>query len=309
MSESDELVEDVEQPESNEPGGCAKGFAYFLAFVALWNCVKIPFYIVLDPATAVHNSTTLPFGMENSVPLYYAFGYHGSKQAFNPQLFLAPHTAMGSSFFVMSAAYLLGSARFEPMLAVFSPVAIIFSVHTIPCRAGLSNRLLGWEDTSAEAKYARGGKFSPEAPPINEFLLANSILCGIVGIFFNPQFRSNPESFRAAYPTRKILWTCWAITLACMCLSPFADVLFISVKFLSGTVTDSAEGPYPSPESGKGFYYKCGCPFFGALIAVAWIAVLVSAVGKMLAKESSSLGKEGSGQSCACCLENTYSGR
>ena len=112
---------DADQLRGTSSGRCAKGFAYFLAFVALWNCVKIPFYIVLDPATAVRNSTTLPFGMENSVPLYYAFGYHGSKQAFNPQLFLAPHTAMGSSFFVMSAAYLLGSARFEPMLAVQCP--------------------------------------------------------------------------------------------------------------------------------------------------------------------------------------------
>ena len=45
-----------------------RAFAYFLAFITFWNCVKVPFYVVLFPATAVENSTTLPFGMENSVP-------------------------------------------------------------------------------------------------------------------------------------------------------------------------------------------------------------------------------------------------
>ena len=305
--------EDPDAPEKSNP--CVNGFAYFLGFVAVWNCTKIPFYIVLDPATAVHNSTTLPFGMENSVPLYYAFGYHGSKQAFNPQLFLAPHTAMGASFFVMSAAYLLRAARFEQMMAVFSPIAIIFSVHTIPCRKGLSNRLLGWDDTSPEAKLARGGAFSETGPPLNEFLLGTSILLGLVAMYFNPHFRKdiNRDTFRSSYPFHKtVLWWCWAITLAVMCLSPFADVLFIFIGLATGNYGDdavSAEGPYPSPESGKHFYYKCGCPFFGALVGLSAVVTVGAVVGNMLSRESRNTGREGSGDMCVCCLENTYSGR
>jgi hypothetical protein len=266
--------------------GCASGFGYFIAAVAFWNCVKIPFFLVTDPATSVHNSTSLPFGTENSQPLYYLMNYHGSKQAFDPVLFLAPHTMMGSSFFAMSAAYLLGRARFEPMLSVFFPTAIIFCIHTIPCTEGLSNRLTGWP-ADAPSRFERGGAFSPDALPVNELCLALGIGCSLAGIFVNPH-TSWYHNWGPSEPQPRVLWWCWAVTLADMCLSPFADVVFISKAVLEGNIGEGAnatEGWSPSPYSGKGFYAGCGCPFAGMLVALAAIGGVSYIVGNMLVQE------------------------
>ena len=266
--------------EATKTGRCGTGFAYCLAFISLYNLVKIPFFLVLDPATAVHNSSSMPFGMQNAIPLYYVFDYHGSKQAFDPVLFLAPHTMMGVCFFVLSAAYLLGHVRFEPMLKVFFPMTIIFCIHTIPCRKGLSNRLSGWP-ADAPSRYERGGAFSPGALPINEACLVVGFLCSCVGIYFNPEF----VLWGPRKESRRALWWCWAIILADMFLSPFADVFFVTSALIQGKVGNFSEGPLPSPHSGKGFYAGCGCPVFGILVALTVIGAVAWIVGRLLKTE------------------------
>ena len=63
--------------------------------------------------------------------------------------------------------------------------------------------------------------------------------------------------------------------------------MFIGKAALSGGfgAEVGAEGPLPSPESGKGFYAGCGCPMVGVLVALVAIGAVSYVVGDLLVNE------------------------
>ena len=235
--------------------GCAIVFVPFLAFSAIWNFAKLPFYWEQEPMT---NVTFDPVacgkpdrlahcsGLTTEFHLFRAFNITSEyKLQAAKDLFILPHTAMGVCLEVMFIfAICMGDRGLYEHSKIMLPMVAIFAIHIWPVAGGIPDSLSGF--------------------PVNEVLVVLLLLAaamGALGMYhdYSANGKEPPTRQRAG---RLLFWS-WIIIAVLVNLAPLGEWGMLVTSWNSKATPD-----VPHPMSGHDFYSKLNCPWLGRIAAM-----------------------------------------
>jgi len=235
--------------------GCAIVFVPFLAFSAMWNFAKLPFYWEQEPMT---NVTFDPVacgkpdrlahcsGLTTEFHLFRAFNITSEyKLQAAKDLFILPHTAMGVCLEVMFIfAICMGDRGLYEHSKIMLPMVAIFAIHIWPVAGGIPDSLSGF--------------------PVNEVLVVLLLLAaamGALGMYhdYSANGKEPPTRQRAG---RLLFWS-WIIIAVLVNLAPLGEWGMLVTSWNSKATPD-----VPHPMSGHDFYSKLNCPWLGRIAAM-----------------------------------------
>ena len=138
------------RPQLNFRNFCGVVCAFFIG----WNLTKLPYYwpygetapamtdVTYDPAVCEAEAPpTQCYGLEFQANLAaWMPGYRAYKLVTDPNLFLAPHVAMGSCLLGLLALVLFGWKSEAELGRPFFLLAFVFGLHIVPVEGGFPTR-------------------------------------------------------------------------------------------------------------------------------------------------------------------------
>jgi hypothetical protein len=244
------------------------GLVTILAFFAMWNGSKLPFYWEKHPMTSVNynatycqNTAPLPgsplyvegggtfdkdcAGIPTQYNLYRVFDWEAQyKVKADQNCFLFPHCAMGMCLDVLMAfALIFGSVNLYHRSKIMLPIAFIFAVHILPVADGMPNSL------------ANGA-------PINQTLCICIMVACCVGWYgMRQDFVKNGGEPPMDKPAGKLILFSWIAIGLLVNIAPLGEWGMILSSL--GSKREVTGPNMPHPESGTDFYSRLNIPWIG----------------------------------------------
>jgi len=241
-----------------------------LAFFALWNGSKLPFYWEKHAYTSVdlQNATIAAHckasaaeaaagtddfdlncaGVPTQYNLWRAFGWEPAyKVKADQDFFLFPHCAMGMCLDVLMAfAIIFGSVNLYHRSKVMLPIAFIFAIHILPVADGMPDSLAG-------------------GAPINEILSVCIMVACCVGWYgMRRDFVANGGEPPMDKPAGKVILFSWYAIALLVNIAPLGEWgMILSSLGSKNEPTGRSLPNLPAPGSGTDFYSRLDIPWVG----------------------------------------------